>query len=293
MGGPGPSGDRVLVTGGAGFIGSHLLDALVADNEVRVLDDFSTGRRERVPDDATVFEGDLRDGDLVAEAMEGVDLVFHEAAMVSVPASVANPLESNEESARVVVASSAAVYGNPERVPIDEDHPLEPRSPYGVQKLALDHYARIYHDLYGLETVVLRYFNVYGPRAESGEYPDVVSVFLRQARAGEPITVEGSGEQTRDFVHVDDVVQANLRAATTDTVGNAYNVGSGEATSIAELAALVRDVTDSDSPIRHTEPRCGDVEVSLSDISATRVDLGYSPTVDLEAGLASIVDDRG
>jgi len=303
-----PSGRRILVTGGAGFIGSHLVDALVEENEVRVLDDFSTGHRDQVADGATVLEGDVRDRELLEEAMDGVDLVFHEAAVVSVPESVEHPLESNavnadaslrllelarQRSARVVVASSAAIYGTPERVPIREDDRLAPRTPYGVQKLATDHYARLYHDLYGVETVALRYFNVYGPRAEAGEYADAVSVFVRQARAGDPITVEGSGDQTRDFVHVDDVVQANLRAATTDAVGAAYNVGSGEATSIADLARSVRDVTDSDSPITHTEPRPGDIESSLADVSAARADLGYSPSVDLEAGLASLVDGSG
>lgn len=295
------------MTGGAGFIGSHLVDALVEDNEVRVLDNFSTGHRDQVAADATVVEGDIRDRTTLEEAMTGVDLVFHEAAMVNVPGSVTNPLSSNavnaeaslqlldlarESSARVVVASSAAIYGNPERVPVKESDQFSPRTPYGVQKLTADYYTRLYHALYGLETVVLRYFNVYGPRAEAGEYTDVVSVFLRQARAGDPITIEGSGEQTRDFVHVDDVVQANLRAATTDTVGNAYNIGFGESTSIADLAELVREVTGSDSPITYTEARSGDIEASLADISTAHADLGYSPTVDLETGLTSVADGR-
>ena len=238
--------------------------------------------------------------------MAGVDLVYHEAAVVSVPESVADPLESNavnaeaslqllelarERSARVVVASSAAIYGDPERTPTGEDDRLSPRTPYGVQKLTLDHYTRLYHELYDLETVVLRYFNAYGPRAESGEYADVVSVFERQAAAGDPITIEGSGGQTRDFVHVDDIVQANLRAATTDAVGNAYNIGSGEATSIADLAELIREITGSDSPITHTEARPGDIGSSLADISAARADLGYAPTVTLEEGLASTVSN--
>jgi len=299
----GPSESRILVTGGAGFIGSHLVDELVKNNQV--LDDFSTGHRDRVPDEAAVFEGDIRDTELLEEAMDGVDLVFHQAAVVSIPESVANPLESNavnaeaslhllerarEQGARVVAASSAAVYGDPERTPISEDDKLDSRTPYGVQKLTLDHYTRLYHDLYDLDTVVLRYFNVYGPRSETGEYSDVVSVFLRQAEAGDPITVEGSGDQTRDFVHVDDVVQANLRAGTTNAVGGAYNVGYGEPTSITDLAALVRDVTGSDSPITQVDPRPGDIGASLSNISAARADLGYSPTIDLETGLALMLD---
>jgi UDP-glucose 4-epimerase len=307
MGDQGPSGARVLVTGGAGFVGSHLVDALVEDNEVRVLDDFSTGHRTQVADDATVFEGDVRDEALLEAAMDGVDLVYHEAAVVSIPETVAKPVESNavnaaaslrlfeiarRVSARVIVASSAAIYGNPDRVPVHEDDPLDPRTPYGVQKLTMDHYARLYHELYGLETVALRYFNVYGPRASAGEYADVVSVFLRQACRGEPITIEGSGEQTRDFVHVEDVVRANLRAGTTDAVGTAYNVGSGEVTTVAELAELVREVTGSDSTITHTDPRAGDIEASLADISRARAELGYDPTMDLERGLASVLDER-
>ena len=269
------------------------------------MDDFSTGHRDQIAADATVFEGNVRNRDLVDEAMAGVDLVYHEAAMVSVPESVANPLESNavnadaslhllelarRHSARVVVASSAAVYGEPERVPIREDDRLTPRTPYGIQKLMMDHYARLYHDLYDLETVVLRYFNVYGPRAESGEHADVVSIFERQASAGDPLTVEGPGTQTRDFVHVEDVVQANLRAGTTAAVGNAYNIGSGEATSILELAELIREITESDSAIRHTEARPGDLDSSLANVSAARADMGYAPTVDLETGLISVVE---
>jgi UDP-glucose 4-epimerase len=300
----GPRDRRILVTGGGGFIGSHLVDALVEHNEVLVLDDFSTGYREQVADEATVIAGDVRDRSLLEEAMTGVDLVYHEAAVVSVPESVADPLGSNavnaeaslqllelarEQSARVVVASSAAIYGDPERTPISEDDRLSPRTPYGVQKLTLDHYTRLYHELYDLETVVLRYFNAYGPRADAGEYADVVSVFERQATAGDPITIEGSWAQTRDFVHVEDIVQANLRAATTDAVGNAYNIGSGEATSIADLAELIRELAGSDSPITHTEARPGDIGSSLADISAARADLGYAPTVTLEEGLASTV----
>jgi UDP-glucose 4-epimerase len=300
----GPRRDRILITGGAGFIGSHLADALVADNDVRVLDDFSAGFRDQVPDEADVVEGDVGDPAVLDEAMDGVDVVFHEAAVVSVPKTVDDPLASNdvnvtatvrllerarEESARVVSASSAAIYGNPDAVPVSETHPLEPTSPYGIQKLTLDHYTRLYHDLYGLDTVVLRYFNVYGPRAEAGEYGDVVSVFLRQGRAGGPITVEGTGEQTRDFVHVDDVVQANLRAATTDAVGEAYNVGSGSQITIGALARKVQGLTGDDAAIDYVDPRPGDIDESLADVSKARERLGYEPTTTLDEGLESVV----
>jgi UDP-glucose 4-epimerase len=303
----GPTGRRILVTGGGGFIGSHLADALVGANEVRVLDDFSTGFREQVPADATVVEGDIRDPEALARAMDGVDLVFHEAATVSVPKTVDDPLGSDAvnasatlrllerarvESARVVCASSAAIYGHPERVPVAETDPLRPTSPYGVQKLTADHYTRLYHELYDLDTVALRYFNVYGPRAEAGEYADVVSVFLRQARAGEPITIEGSGEQTRDFVHVDDIVRANCLAATTDAVGEAYNVGRGVATTITDLAGVIRERVGSDSPVEHVDPRPGDIDESVADVSKARAKLGYEPTVDLESGLDALVGDE-
>jgi len=298
-------GREIVITGGAGFIGSHLADALVEDNEVTVVDDLSTGDRDHVPADATFVEANVENRDAVADCIASADVAFHQAAQISVDQSIETPVQSHRTNVdatlellelarlhdvRLVLASSCAIYGDPESVPVPETARLDPRSPYGLEKATVDRYARLYHDLYDLDTVVLRYFNVYGPRSETGEYSDVVSVFLRQAEAGDPITVEGSGDQTRDFVHVDDVVQANLRAGTTNAVGGAYNVGYGEPTSITDLAALVRDVTGSDSPITQVDPRPGDIGASLSNISAARADLGYSPTIDLETGLALMLD---
>ncbi|MFC7114615.1 NAD-dependent epimerase/dehydratase family protein [Natronoarchaeum sp. GCM10025703] len=269
--------ETVLVTGGAGFIGSHLVDALVEENDVRVLDNFSSGSREYLHQDAELNEGDIRDEKLISEAMSGVDIVFHEAAVVSVSQSVEEPTESHSvniegtlnvleaaraEDARVILASSAAIYGHPEYVPIDEGHPTEPSSPYGLEKATADEYARLYHELYGLETVALRYFNVYGPRQAGGDYSAVISIFLEQARAGEPITVNSDGEQTRDFVHVSDVVQANLLAAKTDHVGEAFNVGTGSSVTIQELAETIRDIVRGESDIIHQDPRPGDIEHS-------------------------------
>jgi UDP-glucose 4-epimerase len=308
MTGIGPTGRTVLVTGGAGFIGSHLVEALRADNDVRVLDDLSSGRRHRVPDGVELVEGDLRDGDALDGAIEGVDLIYHEAAIVSVEQSVADPPTSQavnatatlellerarERDARVVLASSAAIYGHPESVPVGEDHRLEPTSPYGLQKVSLDAYARLYHDLYGLETVPLRYFNVYGPRQTGGDYSGVISVFLRQAREGGPITVNGDGEQTRDFVHVDDVVRANLLAGTTDAVGRAYNVGTGESVTVRRLAELIRDAVGSDAEIVHRDPRPGDIERSRADVSRARRELGFEPQVGLAQGLSTLVEATG
>ncbi|NKE34954.1 NAD-dependent epimerase/dehydratase family protein [Natronococcus sp. JC468] len=298
-----PTGETILVTGGAGFIGSHLVDALVDDNDVRVLDDLSSGRRDRVPADASLIEGDLRDDDALARATDGVDLIFHEAALVSVERSVAAPLESHAvnvdgtlallerarvEDARVVVASSAAIYGRPEYTPIDEGHPTAPSSPYGLEKATVDEYARLYHELYGLETVALRYFNVYGPGQVGGDYSAVIGVFLEQAQAGEPITIDGDGTQTRDFVHVSDVVQANLLAATTDAVGEAFNVGTGSSVTIRELAETIREVVGSNSEIVHCDPRPGDIQRSRADVERGRTELGYEPTVPLEQGLATL-----
>jgi UDP-glucose 4-epimerase len=302
---------RALVTGGAGFIGSHLVDALVDRGvRVRVLDDFSSGTRDNLPDGdgVDVIEGDVRDADALDAATAGVDVVFHEAAVVGVTESVENPVGTHginatgglnvldaarRADARVVVASSAAVYGHPERVPIAESDSTRPTSPYGLQKLALDRYAALYHDLYGLETVALRYFNVYGPRSAGGPYAGVIDVFRDQARDGRPITVDGDGTQTRDFVHVDDVVRANLLAATTDAVGEAYNVGRGEAVSIRELAEWVREAVGSDSEIVHTDPRPGDIDHSTADLTKARERLGYEPSVSLQDGLADLVRRGG
>ncbi|MFC6975456.1 NAD-dependent epimerase/dehydratase family protein [Halomicroarcula sp. GCM10025709] len=299
-----PTGRQVLVTGGAGFIGSHIADAFLPENDVRILDDFSSGSRERCPAGATVIEGDIRDRETIETAMDGVDLVFHEAAVVSVAQSVEDPETSHATNvdatlsileaarradARVVFASSAAIYGAPESIPIAEDDRKEPSSPYGLEKLSGDHYCRLYHDLYGLETVPLRYFNVYGPGQTGGDYAGVINVFTDQARDGGPLTVDGDGEQYRDFVHIDDIVQANVLAATTDATGRAYNVGTGERTTIRELAEAIRDRIDPDADIVHTDPRPGDIRESRPDISRARDQLGYEPTVSLGDGLDDLL----
>jgi len=199
---------------------------------------------------------------------------------------------ARRHDARVVVASSAAVYGQPDSVPLSETATLAPTSPYGTDKLAADQYVRLYNDLYDLDAVALRYFNVYGPGQAGSDYAAVIDVFVEQARRGEPITVEGDGEQTRDFVHVDDVVRANKLAARTDAVGAAYNVGTGESVSVNRLAEQLKSVVGSDSPIVHAEPRDGDIRHSRADISQAREQLGYEPTVDLAEGLATVVEHR-
>jgi len=301
----GPSDRTILVTGGAGFIGGHLATALAERNDVRVLDDGSGGDLSTVPSDVTPIEADVRDAAAVSEACADADVVYHLAAVVSVEASVEDPVGSHavnvegtlnvleaarEADARVVVTSSAAIYGDPGSTPIDEETPPDPASPYAVQKYAADRYAQLYHELYGADTAVVRPFNVYGPGQSGGPYAGVIDVFFRQARAGDPITVHGDGGQTRDFVHVDDVVDAFCRVGAADVAGEAFNVGTGRSVTIAELAGLVRSAVGSDSPIVHDDPRSGDVRHSCADVSKAEAVLGYSPSVSVEAGIGDLVD---
>lgn len=297
----------VLITGGAGFIGSHLADRLVETCNVRILDDFSGGDREDIPQEAEIIEGDIRDDKVVAESLSGVDVVFHEAALVSVTESVERPAETHDvnldatlqlfeqartEDTRVVLASSTAIYGEPTSLPVGESDPKNPSSPYGLDKLAADHYARLYHELYGLETVALRYFNVYGTRQRSGQYGGVISIFVDQTLSGGPITVHGDGTQTRDFVYVQDVVDANIHAAMTDATGEAFNVGTGTETSIIELAEIIRETANSDVDIVHESARPGDIDRSRADITKAEENLGFSPSVSIEAGIKELVRKR-
>jgi UDP-glucose 4-epimerase len=301
----------ILVTGGAGFVGSHLADAVADQNDVIVADDLSAGQRGNVPDAATFRSVDISQSGVLAELTKNVDIVFHQAAVVSVERSINRPMAchdvntdatlslldlARERDFRVVLASSAAIYGHPDSLPIYETDSKAPLSPYGVDKLTIDHYARLYYELYGVETrlyyelygvetVALRYFNIFGPRQRAGDYGGVISVFRRQALADDPITIDGDGTQTRDFIHIDDVVSANLRAAKTDHLGEAYNIGRGKQTSIQTLAELTRDAMDSDSDIVYTEPRPGDIDRSVADISKARRDLDFDPSVSLKTGL--------
>jgi len=294
------AGTSVLVTGGAGFIGSHIADMVVDHADVRILDDLSSGSRDHVPDQATLIEGDIRDEDTIERAMDGIDFLFHEAGLVSVPESLERPMDCHEingtatvrlleagrrNDSRVVIASSAAIYGHPGHVPVPEDASKDPQSPYGIEKLSADHYVQTYAAQYDLDAVALRYFNVYGPRQSGGQYSGVISAFVDQARSGGPITVEGDGEQTRDFIHVDDVVDANLRAATIDSAETAFNVGTGTSVTINELAETVRDIVDADVPITHVDPRPGDIRHSKADISRARRELDFDPSIQLADGL--------
>lgn len=298
--------DSVCITGGAGFIGSHIAESF-SDIDLYIYDNFSTGETENVPDNATVINADLRNTEQLARIVGGVDLVFHQAAQVSVQRSIEKPAWSHETNldpiltileaargteTRVVFASSAAIYGHPENTPIDEDHPKSPTSPYGLEKLTADHYCRLYHDLYDVKAVSLRYFNVYGPRQQAGDYSGVVSIFRDQALRGDPITVEGDGTQTRDFVHIEDVVQANHLAASHEQApGKAFNIGTGTQITIQELAEAIKNATDSNSDIIHVDSRDGDINKSVADISRAQEIIGYQPEYKINKGIMTYLND--
>jgi len=300
-----PTGKDILVTGGAGFIGSHLVDTLVADNRVTVLDNLSSGITENLHENAQFVQGDVRTLSSLPNLVETADIVFHQAGFVSVEESMEKPLTSHHhnvtatarllESARqgdtrVISASSAAIYGQPSQLPIAETEPTTPESPYGLDKLSVDHYTRLFNELYGLPTVTLRYFNVYGPRQSAASYSGVISTFLEQLDNGDELTIHGDGTQSRDFVHVSDIVAANLLAATTDNTGVAYNIGSGTATTIQELASVIQSAAATDAGVTHLPDRPGDIAHSCADISRATEYLGYNPSTSLESGLRTLVE---
>lgn len=303
---------RVLVTGGAGFIGSHLVDRLLDEGfEVVVLDDFSAGRMENLSncfgrDGFVLVRGDVRDGNFVRRVVEGVDVVFHLAALVSVPVSVENPVLVENVNVggtlnvlkacvdtsvkRFVFAGSCAVYGEGCGVPRREDDVLDPISPYGVSKLAGEFYCKVFYRVYGLGTVILRYFNVYGPRQVYGPYSGVISIFINRLLEGKPPVIFGDGNQVRDFVYVGDVVEANLLAMfSKNAVGGVFNVGSGRCTSINELARLLIELMDVDVKPVYSDPRPGDIRYSCADISRARMVLGFEPRVELREGLLETI----
>ncbi len=308
---------RFLVTGGGGFIGSNLTEALLRrGDDVRVIDDFSTGRRENLERASAwageggggfeLLEGDIRDRATCARAMQGVDYALHQAAVPSVPRSVQDPLTSHQVNVdgtlhllleareaqvrRFVFASSSSVYGESESLPKVETMPSAPISPYGLQKLAAESYCVLFHRLYGLPTVALRYFNVFGPRQNpDSEYAAVVPKFLSAVGRGEPPTIFGDGEQTRDFTFVANVVQVNLRAceAGPAALGRAYNVGCGERISLNRLVERIARLTGKTVKAHHTDPRAGDIKHSLAAIDAARQLLGYRLEAGLDEGLAA------
>jgi len=301
-----------LVTGGAGFIGSNLVRALVARGEgVRVLDDFSSGLRENleeVRDDIELVEGDVRDPEACRRACKGAEVVFHEAAIASVPRSLEDPRTSFAVNAlgtfnllaaardagarRFVYAASAAAYGTSEAVPKVETMPPEPASPYAADKVAGELYSAMFWRAFGLETISLRYFNVFGPRQDpSNQYAGVIAAFASTMLRGRPPVIFGDGRQSRDFVFIDDIIKANLLAAGTPAVhGEVVNIGTGRATDLRTMAAAFNRVLGTDFDPVHDAPRPGDVKRSLADVAAARRLLGYEPEVAFEEGLRRTID---
>jgi nucleoside-diphosphate-sugar epimerase len=303
---------RWLVTGGAGFIGSHLAAELLSrGEEVRIADDFSSGKQANLAaldGRADVLTGDLANIAFARTAVDGVDFVLHQAAMPSVPRSVSDPLTSNRANVdatlavlvaardakvrRLVYAASSSAYGDTEVLPKREDMTPSPLSPYALQKLVGEEYLRLFTRLYGLDTVAIRYFNVFGPRQDpSSPYSGVIALFITRLLAGEPPIITGDGEQTRDFTYVANVVDGVLRAATApDVAGRVINVATGRKISIKQLAETVARLTGSSKAPIYAEPRAGDVRNSLADISLARTLLGYEPHVSFEDGLARTID---
>ena len=298
---------RYLVTGGAGFIGSNLVDELLRQgNEVRILDNFTSGKRENVNPAAQVFELDFTDLETIRPAFEGVDGVFHMGARPSVPFSVEHPVESSKINIfgtinvltaardagvkRVVYSASSSAYGIQPILPQRPDMTPDPLSPYAVQKYVGELFARQYAKHYGLQTVCLRYFNVYGPRMNDvGAYVPVFIFFLRNVREGKPLLVFGDGEQSRDFTHVSDVVAANIAAMKSPKVGNGevLNAGAGGRTTLNEIVKMFGH------PVEYTDPRPGDVPRSQADISLTKELIDWEPKIEFKEGLREWLRSQG
>ncbi|TSC69804.1 MAG: NAD-dependent epimerase/dehydratase [Parcubacteria group bacterium Gr01-1014_49] len=293
--------NKVVVTGGAGFIGSHLVATLLREGySVAVVDNLSGGKRENVPEDAAFFEQDVNDTPALTEVMAGAEFVFHLAALPRVQYSIERPIETNHANVdgtvsvlkaakdagvkRVIFSASSSAYGDQDIMPLTEDLPASPKSPYGLHKYIGELYCRLWSDVYGLSTVSLRYFNVYGPGASSeGAYALVIAKFLKQRAEGKPMTITGTGSQTRDFTHVHDVVRANILAARSQKVGNGevINIGAGRNASVARVAELIG------GPIEHIAPRL-EPRDTLADNSRARELLGWEPSVSREDGIAEL-----
>jgi UDP-glucose 4-epimerase len=308
--------DRVLVTGGAGFIGSHIVDRLMADGcEVRVLDNLSTGKLSNIKKHVgsrrfRFIKGDITDQSMLRKALNGIEIVFHEAAQVNITASVRDPLPTNDVNTtgtlrllktstdkgvrRFIYASSSSIYGETGEQPVKEDAAQQPVSPYAVSKLAAEKYCLCFDHLGKLDAVALRYFNVYGPRQGYGPYSGVMTAFLERLRRNQPLIIHGDGEQTRDFVNVQDVVQANILAMTTEkAAGEAFNIGTGQRTSVNKLAEMVIEASGKkDLTPTHASARSGDVRHSCADIEKARRVLGYSPNVTLRSYISEVTLER-
>jgi nucleoside-diphosphate-sugar epimerase len=295
---------RVLVTGGAGFIGSNLVHQLILDgHQVVVLDDFSSGYKSNIENlnVSEIFEGDIRDSKTVKEAMKGVEVVFHLAASVGNKRSIDFPLidadinvmgtlcvleEARKVGVRKIVASSSAgIFGELKTIPIKEDHQIDPDSPYGSSKLCMEKECLSYAKVFDIEAVCLRYFNVYGPNQRFDAYGNVIPIFAFKMLRGEPITIFGDGEQTRDFINVKDVVQANIKAAMSIGISGAFNTGSGTRIKINSLVEMMQEVSGISAAIEYSAPRPGDVKHSLADITLAKEILKFHPEIEFKHGL--------
>jgi UDP-glucose 4-epimerase len=306
---------RILVTGGAGFIGSRLVGRLLRQGyEVTVLDNLLAGTSENLEEHLSstslcLIKGDVRSSRAVKKAVRGASAVFHLAALVDVPLSVENPVLTNEVNVRgtlsmleaslaenvdrFIYISSSAVYGEARYLPINEEHPTTPLSPYGVSKLAAENYCRNYHEIHGLKTCCLRLFNVYGPRQHANSYSGVISTFIRKIQNGESPLVYGDGKQTRDFIHLEDVIDACMLAMKSLRIdGGTFNVGTGKPTTITELADIISELLGKTrlKPV-FKKPRKGDVKNSYADINMARKSLNFEPKTELKNGLESLIEN--
>ncbi|MFC1736316.1 SDR family oxidoreductase [Candidatus Hydrogenedentota bacterium] len=302
-----------VVTGGAGFIGSNITEALCARGDsIVVLDDFSSGKRKNLDNingDVSVIEGSITDLEVCRQAVEGADYVLHHAAQPSVPGSVADPVGTNNANLtgainmlvaardanikRFVLAASSAAYGDSPQQPKREDMYPTPLSPYAVQKVACEMYCAAFYQLYGLETVSFRYFNVFGPRQDpNSQYAAVVPKFITACLEGRSPIIFGNGEQTRDFVHIGDIVRANLAAcdAPEKALGQVFNIGSGERITINDLAGAIKAVVGSDIEISYQDARPGDVMHSQADTTKAKTLLGFTPSISLREGIEMTVE---
>jgi nucleoside-diphosphate-sugar epimerase len=303
---------RALVTGGAGFIGSHISERLVGEgHEVKIVDNLSSGHKHNLDtfaDKVEFIEGDIRDIGLMEKLSAGCDWIFHQAAVVSVPYSVDHPQETHDVNIqgtfnvlqaakknkvkRVMFACSAATYGEDPELPKRETMAPAPCSPYGVEKITGEYYLGVFNALYGVETVSLRYFNVFGPRQDPGSpYSGVISIFVDRTLADKTPLVFGDGEQYRDFVYIANVVDANLLAATVPkAAGRCYNVGCGQKTSLNDLLRILGKLAGKELKPEYKEPRAGDIRESVADITRIKTELGYDPKVGVEEGLKHLLD---